>query len=309
MRYPHAVPVAVLVGMAILGARRRGEWSHVVALALGALPEAALLLLANWLRFGSLLETGYSAGATPQFWQYPGYLGVPAILLAPGKGIMWFSPPLWIALAVSCGKRALRFPLLPALLLFALPLLVYGHTAGWAAGQCWSVRFLGPSVVLLVAVALATAKPWRRHRRLVTAVCSIGFLVSLGGVITPYRGQQDLANQAAEVVYPGAGQLDNNVNSAPMFSPLHTHWIYAWLSATGRLERGGAENTTGPLFGVVEGVEPARLGRPHEDAGFRHLWMVSFSSRGLAPLWALLAIWVTVTVVLLRHGVRGLLRA
>ena len=103
-------------------------------------------------------------------------------------------------------------------------------------------------------------------------------------------------------------QRDNNVNAAPMFSPLHTHWIYAWLSVTGRLEEGGADNTTGPLFGVYD-VENAGLARSDEDAGFRHWWLVSLSHRGLVPFWLVFALWLALTAALLRRGVRGLLRS
>ena len=95
------------------------------------------------------------------------------------------------------------------------------------------------------------SKPWQRRPVLFALVCGLGLLVSVGGVLTPYRGQQQLAFAAAAVEYPGATtQLDNNVNADPRLSPLHTHWIYAFLSLAGRLEQGGAANTTLPLFGV-----------------------------------------------------------
>ena len=134
--------------------------------------------------------------------------------------------------------------------------------------------------------------------------------MSIGGVITPYRGQQDLAYKASVAVYPGVelGDRHNNVNAAPMFSPLHTHWIYAWLSATGRLDLGGAENTTGPLFGVYD-AEETNLARPFEDAGFRHWWMVSLASRGALPFWPVCILWVALTGALLVWSVRGLWRS
>lgn len=307
-RYPHALPVLVLTAVAFDTARRTGHWRNLWSLVLGAIPQVVILLAANWLRFGTVFETGYSAGANPQFWSYPAYLGIPAILLAPGKGILWFSPVIWIAAPAFLSRRVLTFPFLPVLLIFVLPLAIHGHSSGWAAGQCWSVRYLGPAIVLLVAVGLAKDKPWRRWPRLVRTLCALGLLVSIGGVVTPYRGQQALAYEAGQVVYENVEQLDNNVNSAPMFSPLHTHWIYAWLSATGRLERGGAEHTTGPLFGVY-GVEKGVLGRPYEDAGFRHWWMLSLSHRGIVPFWPIFVVWVALTVALLRWSVRGLLRS
>ena len=307
MRYPHAVPVLILAVVGALTMMRRRAWGELFALALGAMPEVAILFSANWLRFGSLTETGYSAGANPKFWNYPAYLGVPVMLIAPGKGVLWFSLPLWLAVPAFCRRSFFSFPWLPVLLIFALPLVIHGHTSGWAAGQCWSIRYLTPSIVLMVAVALAMTRPWQRRPGLVAAVCALGLLVSIGGVITPYRGQQSLASQAATVVYPGVEQVDNNINFAPSFSPLHTHWIYAWLSATGRLEQGGARNTTVPLFGVH--VDRAALAWQAEDAGFRHWWMIGLAHNRGWPFWPVLGLWLLATIVLLRWGVRGLLRS
>ena len=300
IRYPHAVPVAVLLGLLCVHARRTGCWRPVLGVVLAGLPEALLLLAANVLRFDSLFETGYSSGANAEFWSYPAYLGVPAVLFAPGKGILWFSPPLWLALA-ALARRGIAADLRAATwLLLVLPIAIIGHTASWAAGQCWGIRYATPSVVLAVAIALAAA-PVRRPR-IVAVVCLLGLVVSLGGVLTPYRGQQQLAYTAAAVVYPGAEQVDNNVNADPRFSPLHTHWIYAGLSATGRLERGGSENTTEPLFGVrVPG--PVALAHPDQDAGFRHFFWIGLGLPAWVT-WAGVVGWALAVAGLVRSGLR-----
>ena len=67
-----------------------------------------------------------------------------------------------------------------------------------------------------------------------------------------------------------AYEIDNNVNFEPRYSPLHGHWIYAWLAATGRIESGRSADTTEPMFGVTvaEPVGPPR----RQDTGFRHFW-------------------------------------
>jgi hypothetical protein len=308
LRYQHALPVLVLALVMLRASWPARAKSAIAGLGLGAAPAVALLLAANWLRFGNLLETGYSAGATADFWSYPAYLGVPSILIAPGKGILWFSPLLLAALPAFCHRGVLRFPFLPVAVIFALSLLLHGCTIGWAAGQCWGIRYLTPAVALVCTVALARLGSGRRWPRRFIATAALGFVVSLGGIVTPYRGQQDLAYKAATVLYPGAPQLDNNVNADPRLTPLHTHWIYLWLSLSGRLEQRGPENTTGPLFGVYELPSNVGLDRPGEDAGLRHWWMVSFADRQLLPLWPTLVPWVAVTLALLAGGVRALLR-
>src|SRR5262249_42296887 len=109
LRYQHALPVLVLTLVMLHAPWAPPAAPALTGLALGASPAVVLLLAANWLRFGSLFETGYSAGATQAFWSYPAYLGVPSILIAPGKGILWFSPLLIAALPAFCHRRVLRF--------------------------------------------------------------------------------------------------------------------------------------------------------------------------------------------------------
>ena len=106
---------------------------------------------------------------------------------------------------------------------------------------------------------------------------------------------------------PGVEQVDNNINFAPRFSPLHTHWIYAGLSATGRLESGGAANTTGPLFGVSELADDvARLAHPGEDAGFRH-WRLPFLGGLLGiTVWPLIVVWLGGTAAALALAIRSM---
>ena len=309
VRYPHGGAVLVLAAVVLVQSWQEKRWKLIGALSLGALPELVMLLAANYLRFGEWDETGYGAGANAEWWGYP--WGLPLILFAPGKGILWFSAPLWIALPALFRRDILSFPWLPIAAIFAIPLVVFGQASGWAAGQCWSVRYLTPSVVLVVAVALAMTRPWERRPRLVTGVLTLSFLVSLGGVLTPYHAQQQLAYEAAKVAYPGAEQVDNNVNADPRFSPLHTHWIFAGLAISGTIEQPGAENTIGPLFGIdrepVEG-RVVRLARPFETAGFRHWWMVGASHNHHLPFWPLFALWFAVTGAALFAGVRAVAR-
>ncbi|MEZ5963412.1 MAG: hypothetical protein R3F56_06150 [Planctomycetota bacterium] len=277
VRYPHAASVMVLTAGAAWVAWRAGRWRELLAFAVAGLPFAVALLAANWLRFASLTETGYSAGATKEWFSYPPWLGGALILAAPGKGILWFSPVLWPALAQLLRRATWRcaWPVLVALGCAGVPIAISAHTAGWAAGQCWSVRYVTPGVVLLVTVLLAVGRPWRRRPRLFAAACALGALVSLGGVLTPYRGDRNLAYHATRAAYPdrSEGELPMIWDFEPRFSPIKSHWIYAWLSLTGRLEVGGSANTTEPLFGVRvdDGAKPLRPSQV-EDRGFRHWW-------------------------------------
>lgn len=307
VRYPQALPLAGLGMWAAHATWRAKHLVHLVWFAAGGLPALALLLYANQSRFGDPLETGYSGGVG--FSSYPLLYGLPLLFLAFGKGMLWFSLPLWSAFA-QLGKRAVRSaaPLRFVLLTFVVPLPLYATLHYWAAGQCWGIRYLTGVIVLFVAVALALGRPWQSSPRTFWAIAALGFVLSAGGIVTSYVGHQQYAYLAAPVEWQRPpNEVDNNVNFEPRYSPLHGHWVYAWLAASGRIESGRSEDSTEPLFGVrVTGTAPPR----REDSGFRHLWW-----RYVRDVWpgfpsALVGAGLAVAALaLLALGARGLLRA
>jgi hypothetical protein len=113
--------------------------------------------------------------------------------------------------------------------------------------------------------------------------------------MAPYRGDRELARHATAAAYPdalvqgGEGALPVIWDFAPHLSPLKSHWVYAWLSATGRLAQGGSANTTEPLFGVRVDADAATL-RPSrvEDVAFRHWWWRYGSDLFGWPQWPVL---------------------
>lgn len=329
-RYPHALLVAVL-GLAIAAtALRRRRPTDVAWFALGGLPLLLLFCTVNWLRFGRIGETGYGNSALAQWFNYPFWLGLPKILVAAGKGILWFTPLLWLALPLAFGA-AVRGPLrLLALVLFALPVLMFSNTLGWQSGQCWGIRYVTPGVVALLAIVLPLARPWRSHPRAFALLLALGVLVNVTGVVAPTRGHNQLAGQATEAFYRhqfqrgeiGAVDLANldpadHFFFLPRFSPLHSHWTYAWLSGTGEFEdaagrpRHGAEHTIRPMFGVDAAglrpfpgrMDPAVMEQAPihwEDRCGRHLWWRFWADLlGIHALWLLLPVLALAGLLLL----------
>jgi hypothetical protein len=285
---------------------------------LGGLPCLLLLCTVDWLRFGKIGETGYGNSALAQWFNYPPWLGLPKILIAGGKGILWFSPLLWLSVpgVFTALRGAMRWL---CLLLFALPLLMFSSTNGWQSGQCWGIRYVTPAVVALLILVLPVQQPWRRHPRMFWVLCAIGALVNLTSLVAPTRGQNQLAGQAVEAFYRRAYQegrisrqdLDDLDHADHYFflwrfSPLHSNWTYARLSLAGELEdehgqpRNGAEHNILPMFGVdAAGIVPMperdkatamTAGPQHwEDRGFRHLWWRFWADLlGFSSLWLLL---------------------
>jgi hypothetical protein len=101
----------------------------------------------NALRFGSPFETGYgeeAARLTTPLW-----LGLAGLVVSPGKGVLWYAPPLLLAVF---GLRALgrRRPEVVALLLAMSigPLLLTAAYYQWHGGGAWGPRLLVPYLPL-----------------------------------------------------------------------------------------------------------------------------------------------------------------
>lgn len=315
LRYQAGTMVPVL-GVVLLVAAVRDRRPGVVAwFALGGLPCLLLLLAVNHARFGSALDTGYPAATT--WFNYPPWLGLPKLCIAAGKGILWFSPLLWLALP-SAFRQTVRLRWL-ALALFAIPLAMFSCTLGWQSGQCWGARYVTPGVVSLLALVLPQSRPWRSSPRLFAVLLGLGLLVNLTSLLAPTRGHNQLAGQAVEAMYDRELQ-QGRITAAdrasvdppdhffflPRFSPLHANWSYAWQSLRGGFEapdgsvRNGAATTILPLFGI-DSDDPARcLGPVHwEDRQFRHLWWRFWGDLLAVPSWLLLSPPLAVALLLL----------
>ncbi|HZN38697.1 MAG TPA: glycosyltransferase family 39 protein [Planctomycetota bacterium] len=303
LRYGHALlllPCALAIALAC---KRRRSWSELLWLLAGGLPFACLFFGVNMARFGNPLITGYPDAA--DWLQQPIWLGLCKLLVSAGRGILWLSPVLWLALPMAL--RAQRTPQLRwlAWVLFAIPMLLFASANGWQGGQCWGSRYVTPGVVVLLALVLPQAKPWLSWPRTWWLLCLFGVFANITSVVAPVRGVIQLAAQAvnAEIrheVLAGrmrpelAARLDaaDILSWRPRFSPLHANWSYAWRSHTGGFEdeqgapRDGSANTIEPLFGIAaaepgQGNAPARW----EDRCGRHLWWRFWADLGGVSSW------------------------
>ncbi|MBK8096450.1 MAG: hypothetical protein IPK26_05040 [Planctomycetes bacterium] len=322
LRSAHA-PLLMPLGLALVAAaRQHRRWSWLSAFAGGGLPFLVLLLWANWQRFGDVTDTGYPK--VSDWFNYPLLYGVAKLLIAGGKGILWFTPLLWLALPLSWRRADV-----PALRwlgwsLFAIPMLMFGSTPGWQSGQCWGNRYVTPGIVGLLAIALPQARPWARWPRTFAVLFGVGILLNATSLLAPTRGHNQLAGQAVTAMYDqqlARGEITAAARASvdpadhffflPRFSPLHANWTWAWRAATGGFEdtngvrRDGAAYTTLPLFGVDSDNPLLVQGPLHwEDRGFRHLWFVFFGALTGVPWWALLLPPLLLAVWLLRCSAR-----
>lgn len=326
LRYQTAFVVLAALLALVLACRRRRDWRGLAAFAAGGLPFAALLLLVNWQRFGDPLVTGYPKA--DDWFDQPIWSGLPKILLGAGRGILWCSPLLWLALPLAFRRRAVPQQRWLAWTLFLTPVLMFAAARGWQGGQCWSVRYVTPGVVALLALVLPQALPWRRWPRTWLCLCGLGLFANVTSVVAPVRGVLQLAAQAVQAQLDhdvAAGRLDAAAAArvdaadvtgwAPRYSPFVANWRYALQSHVGGFElatgqpNDGSTATIEALFGIAaatpaQGLAPQRF----EDRCARHLWWRFWGDLlGVSGLWLVLPL-AAFTMLFAWFGWRPLLR-
>jgi hypothetical protein len=159
--YVLAVPGGALLVALTVG--RRLGWRPLLSLAgwvcAGGAPFAVMFLAYNIVRTGSPLQIGYPSGVTgtPLFAERI-LVGLWGLFLSPGKSLLLYAPPLFIALAamprvVRHGARDWGWA---ALLTMGPVVLLYARTTFWHGDWCWGPRY----VVFAVPVLFLPAVLW-----------------------------------------------------------------------------------------------------------------------------------------------------
>jgi hypothetical protein len=193
VRYPQALSVAVLLGFAAWLAIVRRRARDLVALAAGVGPVRGAHAGGQLAALRQPPRHRLSPG--PDWWSMPWQWGIPLVLLSPCRG---YSSSRRRSGRRACSVCRDRAALVIALLLAALvPVLLIARTQGWSGSQCWGIRYVTPSVVIVLVTLLALGRPWTHSPRLFWACALLGAAFQLGGVLAPYRGHQLLADRAA----------------------------------------------------------------------------------------------------------------
>ncbi|MBN1285795.1 MAG: hypothetical protein JXB47_10385 [Anaerolineae bacterium] len=199
------------------------------------IPLAVVLALIggfNMARFGSPLETGRTPGAGEWF-SAPLAITLPAMALSPARGVLWYSPLIWLGLA--WGARALirRKPLhrygwyIAAT--FVIYTVVYAAWYMWWGGYAWGPRFLvalSPLIALAALPAINQAYEKRGGwRAAVIAVVGAAMGVQLLGVAVDFGGHELMLTQ--RFGFADAQDLPYQYGLQPLYdiglSPLVAH--------------------------------------------------------------------------------------
>lgn len=210
-----------------------GQMLGALLLFVGTGSGAGIILLYNFLRFGSVWITGY--GEEARQWTTPFWEGLAGLLWSPWHGVLVYCPLIFLAFA---GMRsfARRFPkeALFIGLAFIGHLFLYAKWHGWDGGWCWGPRFFVPvlPISLIPAVSLFERFPTGfLTRSAMLAVLSVSFVVALNGVIVSYTDyyiyiETECARNVACRDEEGTSDGLKLMNESWAYSPLVKYWNF-----------------------------------------------------------------------------------
>ncbi len=149
-----------------------------------------LVLGYNFMRFGSIWETGY--GSKIQLFTNPIYEGIVGQLLSPGKGLFVYAPSLLLFFfGIKSFMKRFR---VEALLFLSIPLiylLFYSRHEGWDGGYSWGPRHMVTiSVFLLLPMGTVIEKIYKNKKKLllvmVVLLVGLSFLIQFLAVGLDY---------------------------------------------------------------------------------------------------------------------------
>jgi 4-amino-4-deoxy-L-arabinose transferase-like glycosyltransferase len=235
-----------------------------------------LALLYNQVRFQSPFDFGYHSGN----WQTPFLVGLYGLTLSPGKGLLWYAPPVWLGLL---GARTfVRQHLHEAVLCAGVTLgylLFHSPYTYWEGGWCWGPRLLLPALpfALLPAGPVLTRPHLRQSARLALAgILVLGFLVQLPAVGADYERTLQVAHTA----------LAEDFYMQVMFQPAHSALLHQWLSlleVTANLRNPAARAHLANMLAQVQPGEAVAFS--HSPAEALHWARRSLLAFNLPDLW------------------------
>jgi hypothetical protein len=147
---------------------------------------AAQLALNAW-RFGNPMEVGYGHGdGAPHYFLSQLPLTIPALLVSPNKGLLFFCPVLVLGL-LGAPAFARRYPREAALTasLVVVNLLFTATLNFWDGGWCWGPRYLVPLIPLwlLPAAFWVQAGDARRRFAIAAVLTGVSVVAQVPGVL------------------------------------------------------------------------------------------------------------------------------
>ncbi len=167
----------------------RRLWRAGLAWGAGLALPAAPLLAYNALVYGGPLRTGYGGAMRAEF-TTPFLTGLYGLTLSSGKGLLWYSPPILLAIAGWWPFfRRHRAEALACLGVLLAHLAFYSPLKYWHGDGSWGPRYLTialPFAILPLVALLDRARVRRWTGAAVAAVVAFGVAVQLLGVLVNF---------------------------------------------------------------------------------------------------------------------------
>ena len=233
--------VAILGPMVLWYLLANPSIRSVIRIAISLAPAVALVLLANYIRYHSLLDQGYAG----EGFSNPFLTGLYGILFSSGKSVFLFSPPLLLGL-LGWKRFAQSKEIRPDAWLFLgiciAQIVLFAKWWDWSSDDAWGVRFVIPGV-LLMCIPMVTMLD---RRLILIPVVGLGVLIQLlpvavGGLdyLILLRSQPF---QREALYVGGRNRIDfEDVRFNPSYSQLVGNWVLLRYAlglppAPGRLE-------------------------------------------------------------------------
>jgi hypothetical protein len=227
-----AKPTGILVGpvlSAYLLAKQTLPVRFRLAPGLGAVFGLLLYFLYNWVRFADPFIFGQPYAFS--FVSIP--TGVAGLLVSPGRGLIWYCPPVVLAvLGLWKAAQGRRLEALSIVALFAAFLGLHSFWTAWSGGWSWGPRFLLPVLPGLLA---STGLLEGRLKRSLVALAVAGFLINTPTLVSYYERYYAEANEQ---------HIPEHVL---LWSPSHSPILHVW-GAAARVISDAANNDVNELF-------------------------------------------------------------
>lgn len=170
--------LGLAVYLLLRDARRPRLWERVancVRVGMGLLPFVLLILLYNWIRFGSITQSGHHETT----FGYAIWKGAAGLLISPGKGLLWYCPTIFL-LAIAGPLFYRRFPaMLAGIAVMTVAIFtLYGYVTFWHGDPAWGPRYVYP-IVPFLTLPLGELIRLVRRVPVVTLISALVIAVSL----------------------------------------------------------------------------------------------------------------------------------
>lgn len=241
-----------------------------------------LVLLYNLARFGAISDFGYRTSN----WQTPFFLGLYGLTLSPGKGLLWFMPPILLGMAGfrSFARQVPREAWLCASLFLGY-LLFHSPYTYWEGGWCWGPRLLLPALPF----ALLPVGSLLMQSKKQTAKLALALVIILGLFIQVPAVGSNYARPLQRLFEDSPQEFQKRWLFQQAYSPLIGQWrslievTAIWCSAPARTE----------INRQLAKVQPdPALPLTNSPAEALYVERLAFLSANLPDLWLVILPWL-----------------